>query len=139
MRCESCNLDDLSGSYCSYCGSALVEVANGCRGCGAEDVSGNFCIYCGEPLGSEEPGPQDYVCPNCGADDQTMKFCRKCGSAMSDRITGSTRSHTEKVNREAKFYAYCRMHYGNCDRFGSPGILAKACSVCGAEAKYLEF
>lgn len=72
---------EVSGNFCTQCGSKKPEPANTWKcSCGA-NVSGNFCTECG----SKKPeNTEGWTC-SCGAVNKG-KFCQNCGSKKPEGV-----------------------------------------------------
>ena len=146
MYCNTCDLSDMPGTFCSVCAGELVEKISPCSKCGNEETIGAFCHVCGQDL-SQDP------CPSCGAEHQTGQFCKLCGTqlessqpAESSKASGfdlraswdEPMGQNSAVKKESPESVRCK----KCDsriekKRHANGVVFGECPNCGTRARWL--
>ena len=90
MYCQVCNVDNLPGTYCGACGSALLVRPAVCQSCGNARLSGKFCDQCGTPF--------ENYCEKCGSLTPKTSLCEACGQELEE----SQPSRTEIENQKSR-------------------------------------
>lgn len=70
----SCGESEISGNFCSNCGSKKLVISTWNCACGEKGIIGNFCSNCG----NKKPESSTWDC-ECGQTGITGNFCSNCG------------------------------------------------------------
>lgn len=134
MDCLNCGATGRQGSFCSECGSELIEPQPvNCAHCGAEDQRGFYCHMCGTKHDNGN------TCPKCNATKQEGNFCKVCGEQLQQGTDELVRTNISTEEDFDPGVVSCKACGGRSHRFRSPGMHVEFCTLCGSGQSYLNF